>query len=146
MTNQKEIEEKIIRYQILENNVKTLMKRRDLLINKIAEIETTMSTIEDIEKKTEGEIFLPLGAGVYVLGNLKKTKKMIVELGANVAIGENLEKTKEILGKRKDTLSNGLETIENEIVNLSNEMLRLEPEIRAIIEKSKSSAPDITAG
>ena len=146
MSNQKEIQEKIIRYQILESRVKALMKRRDLLLTKMLEIETTLSTIEEIKKKGEKDIFLPLGSGVHILGSLKKTKKMIVELGSNIAVEETVEKTKKILEKRKNTLNDGLQAIEREMVNLSNEMLRLEPEIRALLEKSKGPAPEITAG
>jgi len=136
--NQKELQEKLVRYQILESRVKALMKRRELLVTKMLEIDTTLSTIEGIEKKTEKDIFLPLASGVYILGSLKKTKKMIVELGANIAIEETVEKTKKILKKRKNLLTKGLQAVENEMVNLSNEILKLEPEIRAMIEKSKT--------
>ena len=146
MGNQKEIQEKLIRYQILESRVKALMKRRDLLINKMLEIESTLSTIEEIKKKGEKDIFLPLGSGVHVLGNLKKVKKMIVELGANIAVEETVERAKKILEKRKNTLNSGLQTIEMEMTSLSNELLKLEPEIRAMIEKSEKSTPEITAG
>ena len=146
MTDQKEIQEKVIRYQILEGRVQALMKRRDLLLTKMLEIDSTLNTIEEIKKKTEKEMFLPLGSGVYVLGNLKKTKKMIVELGANIAIEESVEKAKKILEKRKNTLNTGLQAVEKEMTSLSNELLKLEPEIRALMEKSKTSTPEITAG
>jgi len=146
MSDQKEIQEKLIRYQILDSRVKALLKRRDLLLTNMLEIETTLNTMKEIEKETEKEIFLPLASGVHVLGTLKKTKKMIVELGANVAIEETVERTKKILEKRKSTLNNALQTIENEMTSLSNELLKLEPEIRAMIEKSKTSTPEITAG
>ena len=137
--NQKGLQEKLVRYQILESRVKALIKRRDLLITKMFEIETTLSTIEEIRKKTEKDISLPLGSGVHVLGTLKKTKKMIVELGANIAIEETGERTKKILEKRKNVLNKGLQAVEREITGLSNELLKLEPEIRAMIEKSKTA-------
>ena len=137
--NQDKLQEKLVRYQILDSRVKVLMKRRELLVAKILEIETTLVTIGEIEKKKEEDLFLPLGSGVHVFGNLKRTKKMIVELGANIAIEESVEKTKKILKKRMNVLTKGLQTIENEMVNLSNEMLKLEPEIRAMMEKSKPS-------
>ena len=50
MTNQKEVQEKIVRYQILEGRVKALLKRREMLIAKIIEIETTLSSMEEVEK------------------------------------------------------------------------------------------------
>ncbi|MDI6826106.1 MAG: prefoldin subunit alpha [Candidatus Aenigmarchaeota archaeon] len=142
MNEKKEIQGKLIRYQILDGRIKALLKRRELLIAKILEIETTLSTIEEIEKNKESEILLPFGSNVHVPGTLKDIKKMIVELGANMAIEEDVEETKKILEKRKNIINDGLRITENEITSLSNEMLKLESEIGALIEKIK---PEVTA-
>ena len=138
MSDQKNIQEKLVRYQVLEGRINALIKRRDLLINKILEIETTLSSIKEIEKNKEGEIFLPLGSSVHIHGTLKKTKKMIVELGADIAVERNVEETKNILEKRKSILNSSLQAIEREMVNLGNELLNLEPEINALLEKAKT--------
>jgi len=135
--DQKELQEKMLRYQILDNKGKALINRRDLLLAKIMEIETTLSSIVEVEKSKGQEILLPLGSNVHVPGTLKKTNDMVVELGANVAIESSSEKTKEILDKRKKILEDGLKTIENDIVAISNELMRLEPEIKALLEKVK---------
>jgi len=138
MSDQKNIQEKLVRYQVLEGRINALIKRRDLLITKMLEIETTLSSIGEIEKNKEEEIFLPLGSSVHIPGTLKKTKKMIVELGMNIAVERNVEETKNILEKRKSILNSGLQAIEKEMVNLSNELLKLEPEIKALLEKAKT--------
>ncbi len=142
--NQKELQEKLARYQILDSRVKALMSRRDLLLTKILEIETTLTSIEEIEKGKKQEILLPLGSNVHIPGNLRKVKKMIVELGANIAIETTVKKTKDILNKRKDVLEGGLKTIENQMTAISNELIRLEPEIKALLEKVRS--PEVKAG
>jgi len=138
MSDQKNIQEKLVRYQVLEGRINALIKRRDLLIAKMLEIETTLSSIGEIEKNKEGEIFLPLGSSVHIPGTLKKTKKMIVELGMGIVVERNVEETKDILEKRRSILNSGLQAIEKEMVNLSNELLNLEPEINALLEKAKT--------
>jgi len=142
--NQKEIQEKLARYQILDSRVKALMNRRDLLLSKILEIETTLTSIEEVEKDKKQEILLPLGSNVHIPGSLMKVKKMIVELGANIAIETTVKKTKDILNKRKDVLEGGLKTIDNQMTTISNELIRLEPEIKALLEKVRS--PEVKAG
>ena len=137
MEEKKDFQEKLMRYQILDNRIKALMNRRDFLLGRILEIENTLSSVEEVQKSKGDEIFLPLGSSVHVPGTLHKTKNMIVELGADVAIECTTERAKEILEKRKKIIEDGLQAIEKELVNLSNDLLKLEPEIRTILEKTK---------
>ena len=143
MTNQKEVQEKIVRYQILEGRVKALLKRREMLIAKIIEIETTLSSMEEVEKNKDSEIMLPLGSNVYIPGSLKDVKRMIVEIGADIVVEKDIADVKKILEKRKDMMSNGLQSMEIEITNITNELVRLEQEIGVLMEKSKT---EVSAG
>jgi prefoldin alpha subunit len=139
MSDKEGIREKLIRYRILESRINALTSRRNLLVTKMLEIESTLNSIDEIEKSQDKEILIPIGSNVHVPGRLERIDRMIVELGANVAIENSIEETKRILGKRKKILENGLTVLEREIVNLSNEMLKLEPEIRDLIEKARRS-------
>ncbi|MHA1835079.1 MAG: prefoldin subunit alpha [Candidatus Baldrarchaeia archaeon] len=143
MVEQKEIQQKLIRYQILESRVNALIKRRDLLITRALEIETTLNSVDDIEKSGGKDILLPIGSSVHVKGELKKVDKMIVELGANTAIESTVEETKRILEKRKKILEDGLASLEREIVSLNNEIMKLQPEIRAMLREIKKPSSDV---
>ena len=140
MNGKKDVQEKVIRYQILEGRIKALMKRRELLVTKMIEIETTLGSIEEIGKNKDNEILLPLGSNVHVPGTLKDIKRIVVELGANIAVEENIEEAKKIIEKRMNMINEGLQATESEIVNLSNEFLTLESELRSLIEKDKTDA------
>ena len=145
MVEQKDIQKKLVTYQILESKANALMKRRELLITRMLEIESTLNSIDEIKKTGGEDILLPIGSSVHVMGELKKVDKMIVELGANTAIESTVEKTKEILEKRRKILENGLASLEKEMVNLNNEIMRLQPEIRAMLGGVKKTA-DVAAG
>ena len=134
MTDQKTLQEKVYRYQILEQSAKALAQKRELFINKMMEVENTLSTIEEIQKSKGEEIFLPLGSSVYVPGTVKKKNKMIVGLGADVAIEKDAKKTKEILMKRKKVLEDGLKSVETQMLTVGNQMAKLEPEINRLLK------------
>jgi len=144
MVDQRELQEKIVRYQMFEGRIKASLKRREMLITKLVEIESTLNSIEDVKNNKESEILLPLGSNVHIPGTLKDVKKIIVEIGANVALEEDMPNAKKILEKRKDILNDGLQTMEIEITNLTNEMLRLEQEIGLLMGNTKSS--EVPAG
>jgi len=140
MTNQNEVQKKLVRYQVLDGRIKVLSQRRELLLAKMLEIESTLNSIEEIKKSKGEEILLSLGSNVFVPSSLKKTGKMIIELGSNIAIENTPEKTKEILNKRKSIIEDGLKTVQEELIKLSDEFSRLEPEIQMLIERSRPSS------
>jgi prefoldin alpha subunit len=144
MADQKEFQEKLVRYQILEGRVKALLQRREMLIAKIIEVENTLTSMGEIEKEKESEILLPLGSNVHIPGILKDVKKMIVEIGADVALEKDIVDAKKILGERKDIMNNGLQSIEKEITNITNEMLGIEQEIASLMGRAKNT--DTSAG
>lgn len=136
MKDQEEIRKKLIEYQLLDSRAKALMKKRELSLSKLIEIETTLSSIEEVEKNRGKEVYFPLGSSVHAPGILKKDKKMIVNLGANVAIERTEEETKKILKEKKNALTEDLKSIENELIYLNNQLSRLEPEIRVLFQKT----------
>jgi len=146
MVEQKEIQKKLIRYQILESRADALMKRREFLISRMLEIESTLNSMDEIKKSSGEDILLPIGSNVHVKGELKNVDEMIVELGANIAIESTVEKAKEILEKRRKILESGLASLESEIVSLSDEIMKLQPEIRTILREAKKPSSDQTAG
>ena len=146
MVEQKDIQKKLITYQILENKANALMKRRDLLLTRMLEIDSTLNSIDELEKSGGENILLPIGSSVHVKGGLKKVDKMIVGLGANTAIESTVEKTKKILEKRRKILENGLASLEREMVALNNEIVKLQPEIQAMLRGVNKPSSDLTAG
>jgi len=142
---EKGIREKLIRYQLLENQAKSLIERRNFLLTKIIEIDLTLNSLEEVAKNKGEEIFLQLGSGINVRGGLNKSDRVLVELGADIALECTSEKAKEILNQRKNVIENGLQRLEKDIVDMGNELAVLEPEIRRLMEKSKSSS-DLEAG
>jgi len=140
MSDKKEFQEKLLLYQLLENKINSLMKRRDLVLNKIMEIGTTISSLEELDKNKGEDILFPLGSNTFIPGTIKKKEKVIVELGANVAVEKDIEKTKEILQVGKNNLQTSLQTIEKELITSSREMAKLEPEIRYMVERTNASS------
>jgi len=146
MVEQKDIQKKLITYQILENKANALMERRQLLITRMLEIDSTLNSVDELEKSSEEDILLPIGSSVHIKGGLKKVDRMIVELGANTAIESTVEKTKKILEKRRKIIESGLASLEKELINLNNEIMKLQPEIRAMLQGAKKPSSDVAAG
>jgi prefoldin alpha subunit len=135
----KELQEKIIAYRMFEARLDGLIKQRDMLISKLAEIQTTLNSIDEIEKSKE-EVLFPLGSEAYTFGKVIDNKKMIVEIGANVALEKTPEEGKEILKKRMEEIEKALNSIQQNIIETSSALNQLGPEIQENIEKDQTQA------
>jgi len=138
MTDQKELQEKILTYRILQARLESVIKQRDLILNKIFELENTLAGLEEVEK-TEEETLFPLGSDAYVFCKPTNKEKLIVEIGANIALEKTFEEGKGTLNKRKAELEKALTETQSEISQLSSAIQDLTPEIQDMIEKSQQA-------
>lgn len=139
MAEQKELQEKILTYRILEARLDSLLKQRDMLASKLIEIQSTLDSIDEIEKGKE-EILFPIGAEAYTFGKVTDKKKMIVEIGANVALEKTVEEGKQILNKRETEMENTLNVVQRGIAELSSGLEQLGPEIQELGKKLEEEA------
>jgi len=137
MAEQRELQEKILTYRILQSRLDGLLKDRDLVANKIVELQTTITSIDEA-KKSDGETLFHLGPEAYVSGKITNKEKVIVEIGANIALEKSFEEGKETLGKKKAELEKNLEDVQNEISEISSAIQELTPEIQAMIQSQQA--------
>lgn len=129
--------EKIVRYQVLQQRVKVLDNRRELILNRLMEVDSTLSSLDELKEQKEKDIFLPLGSGIYSKGILKNANEMIVLIGADIALDMNFEKANKVLEDNKKILNDGMKTIEEEMAKATEELIYLEPEIQEILQRNR---------
>jgi prefoldin alpha subunit len=133
----KELQEKIFAYRLLESRLDGLIKQRDLLISRMAEIQSTLNSIDEIEKSRE-EILFPLGSNAYVAGKVNDKKNMIVEIGAGIALEKTTKEGEEILKRRMEEVEKVLTSVQQGIIETSSTLNELGPQIQQGIEKEQS--------
>ena len=134
---EKELQEKVLAYRMLEAQLDGLLKQRDLVVNKISEIKTTIETIKDVEDKTD-DILIPIGSEAYKYGKLSDKKTMIVEIGANVALEKTVDEAKQTLNAREKELETALESLQGDIGRATHVMRRLGPELQLEMDKLRA--------
>jgi len=137
--SQKELQQKMLEYQILEENFKQLNQRRELFMMKLMEIEQTDQAIEELEKSKESDVLLPIGSSVFLPGKVSEKEKLVVGIGADIVLEKDASEVKEILGKRRKTLEVGLENVQQNMLQIANQMKVLEPEIQKMIEETQKA-------
>lgn len=136
MTTEKELQEKMLVYRILESRLEVLTKQKDLISNKIAEVVSTISSIDQIEKN-ENKILFKLGSEAYVYGNISDQNKILVEIGAGIVSEKSIKEGKLTLERRRIEMENVSKEIQNNLSQISITMNQLTPEINKLIRKSQ---------
>ena len=137
--DEKELQEKIMTYRLLEARLDSLVKQRDVLINRLIELQSTLQSIDEIEKSDE-DILFPIGSNAFKSAKIVSKDKMIVEIGANVALEKSAEEGKVIINRRKDEIEGLINQIQDEIQKISVAVNQLGPELQEMANKLQKQA------
>jgi prefoldin alpha subunit len=117
----REMQEKVLAYRMLDSRLKGLAQQRELITQKILEIRTTIASIEEAVKR-EGDVLFSLGSEARVHGNIKDKKNIIVEIGAGVALEKSVNDAKATLENRIKELETALSNVQTELGRVSSAM------------------------
>jgi len=132
MKKNKELQEKLVHYRMLEDRMNSLMQQRNLMLNKLPEIDITKETLDEISKVDGNEILVSIGSATYATGKLVKNDKVIVEIGAGVALEKPIDDAIKILKKRRENLEDAINRFDNEIKKTGETITNLESDIRKL--------------
>src|SRR3989338_4909534 len=135
--DQKEMQQKIMRYQQLQKRMEVMNNRREMFLNRMVEIQSTLEALENIENSKEDEIMLSLGSGVYISAKLSENNKILMMIGGNIVTDTTLDDAKKTVDEYKKETEATIEVFEDEIMKYAGELSELKPEVKAIIEKSR---------
>ena len=111
-----ELQQKLIIYQLLQKRLEELQQQALMLERRFIELETTKHALSDLEKmKNGGELFFPLGSGVYAKGKVLDNKNLMIELGAGVVTMKNPKSAKSFLEEKNREIENASEKLGEEI-------------------------------
>ncbi|MEM5793598.1 MAG: prefoldin subunit alpha [Candidatus Aenigmatarchaeota archaeon] len=137
--SERELQEKVYQFQVLEEKFKELNQRRELFAVKLMEVEQTKQAIEDILNSNEEEIMIPLGSGVFAHGKVDKKQKMLVSFGSDIVIEKDVDEVKSILDKRKKILEEGIESVKDTMLKVAKDMQNIQYEAEELISKQEKA-------
>lgn len=128
---QKDSQEKMLQFRMLESRLEGMMKHREMVLNRIAEIDATISSISEIEKSKDHVLF-HVGGEAFVQAKPSSEGKIIVMLGADVAMEKTVPEAKKILDARKKEAETVSGQVQREIENLSKMLENMMPGLEAL--------------
>jgi prefoldin alpha subunit len=133
---EKKLQENMLAYRMLESRLGNIARQRDMIVSKIMEIQSTLITVEEIEKGSEDVLF-PVGSAAYIRGKPADKEKIIVEIGAGVVMEKTLVETKKLLKDRKKELELAIDSLGKEMQNMASSMQKIEADAQEMVIKAQ---------
>jgi prefoldin alpha subunit len=124
-----DMQKKIIQFQVLEANLKTLQEREEIISDRIAEIENTKAAIEELKKAKPSKALIPIGSGNFISGKIEDTEEIIVGIGSGVAIKKKREDAIAILDSNFKEFEKNLNELRNQSTAIALQLAKIQEEV-----------------
>jgi len=128
----KDLDKKMIEFDILQNNLKMIKEREEVIAKKLEELTLTKVAIEELEHTKLGETFIPIGSGNFIEGNISKIDNIIVGVGSGIAIKKKRNDAINILDRRVEEMENALKELSIQGQEIFNQLRNTQEEIEKL--------------
>lgn len=136
--SQEAVQQKYLELQILEQQIQQLQHQAQILQQQHQELLALKEAIQEISKvKENSESLIPLGAGVYIKGEIKDTKNIIMNVGANVTTEKTTKEALDIVEEQITHVQNLLERLSSDLEKTTTSAQQSQMEIQATMASHK---------
>lgn len=107
----------------------------------IADLTIAQETLDAIKGKKSPETLVPIGAGSFLITEIKNTEEVIVGLGSGAAVKKNIDDAKESIEEQKKELDEIMQKMMSDLQKISEIITQKSPEAEALIQKIEGT-PD----
>lgn len=107
----------------------------------IADLTIAQETLDAIKGKKSPETLVPIGAGSFLITEIKNTEEVIVGLGSGAAVKKNIDDAKVSIEEQKKELDEIMQKMVSDLQKISEIITQKSPEAEALIQKIEGT-PD----
>lgn len=129
MTNEQDMQQKVILFQLLHKHMEELKQQAALLEQRFMEFGVTKHALGDFKDKRDKDMLDPLGSGCYVFGKAPGSTDLLVNIGANIMIKKPIGETAELLDNRTKEIQDISKNLEEQMANVVGQIGTLTAEL-----------------
>ncbi len=135
MDDRQKLEQMVNEINMYQGQLDILNQQIETVKASLSELTSAEETLNSIEGKEGTETFVPIGAGSFIITELKNTDKVIMGLGAGAAAKKSVEEAKETISSQKKELEELMNKMSGDIQKLTDFIVRKSPEAEALLRK-----------
>lgn len=138
MEDRQRLEQMVNEINMYQSQLDLLKQQIESVKASIAELLSAEETLEAIKGKENTETFVPIGAGSFLIAEIKNTDQVIMGLGAGAAAKKNIDEAKETISSQRKELEQLVDKMSGDIQKLTEYIMRKSPEAEALLQKVES--------
>ncbi len=135
MDDRQKLQQMVNEINMYQGQVDVLNQQMETVKASLTELTAAEETLNSIDGKEGTETFVPIGAGSFVITEIKDTDSVIMGLGAGAAVKKNISEAKESVSTQKKDLEELMNKMNSDIQKLTDFIVRASPEAEALLRK-----------
>jgi len=137
MEDQKEINNKYLELQMVDQQLKQLNQQLVTLDNQLLELQRLEENLEDMSKtKKDTEILVALGGGIFSKAELKDNKKVLMNVGADIIVEKDIPASKKVISDQIDQMKDAVKQFEQEFQALAMNSQIIQQDIQKLASET----------
>ena len=135
MEDRQRLEELINELNMYKAQADLLNQQIETLKVSISELTVALDTLGELEGKEGVETFVPIGAGSFLITEIKNTEEIIVRVGAGAAIKKKVGDAQESIKEQKEELEGLLNRMMGDLQKISEIIVQKSPEAEELLQQ-----------
>lgn len=138
MEDRQRLEQMVNEINMYQSQLDVLKQQIESVNASIAELTSAEESLKAIKGKENTETFVPIGAGSFLITELKNTDQVIMGLGAGAAAKKSIDDAIESISSQKKELEQLVDKMMGDVQKLTDFIMRKSPEAEALLKKVES--------
>lgn len=138
MDDRTRLEQMVNEINMYQGQLDILKQQIETISASITELQSAEQALNVVEGKENTETFVPIGAGSFLIAELKNTDQVIMSLGAGVAAKKSTSEAKESISSQKKELEQLRDKMTGDVQKITDFLIKKSPEAEALLHKVES--------
>lgn len=135
MTNEEQIQQKYMQFQVLQQQLEQLSQHLELLTQQNSELEISTSAVKKLGEAAEGnELLASVADGIFFKARLGDNKKLVVNVGSDITVEKTVPEVVELLERQKGEISKKMAEADALMQKLSSQAMEIYQEVEKLQE------------
>lgn len=140
MEDRQKLEALVNELNTYQGQAEVLQQQIESLNATLTELTVALDTLDTVKGEENNETLVPIGAGSFLITELKNTDEVIIGLGAGVAVKKKIDDAKDTITEQKKELEDLRNKLTSDLQKITDYIMKRSPEAEELMQKVEGEA------